>query len=99
VSIRLEDAATPNTTSGLKSLRPRVVLATGSQDSLLPLTNELAASGYNLARSHASSHFYLRDEADRIALRSIIVSAKVAPVALPLHKLYVYWPAEPDDGR
>jgi tetratricopeptide (TPR) repeat protein len=99
MSIKLEDAATPNATSALKCLRPRVVVATGSQGNLLPLTSALAAGGYHLARSHASSHFYLRDEADRIALRSIIVSAKVAPVAVPLHKLYVYWPAEPDDGR
>lgn len=86
--------------------KPRLLLIEANTDhERQRLTDYLAPRGYLFARSLQWNCFYVRSEADRRALRSIAVSAKLTRPPHPLGQqhdrfgyisgAYAYWPAEP----
>lgn len=89
----------------LDRYRPRILLLEANTAAeRKAIDDHLVPRGYSLARSMNWNHFYVRNEDDRRALRSITVSEKLerAPHPIdPLHSRFggwgdarVHWPAE-----
>jgi hypothetical protein len=81
--------------------KPRVLVLEANTDAEREILDQyLGSRGYVLARSLVWNHFYVRNEADRRAMRAVTVSAKLEQAPHPLGSLhnrfgyaspFVYW--------